>query len=226
MSGHSPKSFTFVIDAYPDNKITCSMLKNIFGPSKKEIWSQIANDIGGDYIEGGFWERDTLRYTYGEWEILLDTYSQSNGNSSTTYTRIRVPFINKDQLRFKIYKEHFFSPVGKFFGMQDILINDAYFDDHYIIQGNNEQKIKFLLKDTTLKKMINKQPKIHLEIKNDEGWFGQKFPKNVDQVYFQCTGIIKEKKKLLDLFDLFSTLLDRLVAIDSAYEDHPKIRLK
>lgn len=202
------------------------MLRTLFGPSKKEIWSQIAHDIGGKYIEGGFWEKDVLRYAYGEWEILLDTYTQSHGNSSTTYTRIRAPFINKDQLYFKIYKENFFSSIGKFFGMQDILINDAYFDDHYIIKGNKEQKIKFLLRDTKLKKMIDRQPRIHLEIKKDEGWLGQKFPEGVDQIYFQCMGVIKEKELLFALFELFSTLLDRLVAIDSAYEDDPKIRLK
>ncbi|WP_394748608.1 hypothetical protein [Spongiimicrobium salis] len=202
------------------------ILKGLFGPSKKEIWSQIANDIGGDFIEGGFWDRDSLRYAYGEWEILLDTFTESTGNTSTTYTRIRVPFINKDQLRFKIYRENFFSSIGKFFGMQDIQINDAYFDDHYIIKGNNEQKIKFLLRDNPLKKMIIKQPNIYLEIRNNAGWLGPKFPKKVDQIYFQSTGVIKKKERLLALFELFGALLDRLVAIDSAYIDDPKIKLK
>ena len=31
--------------------------KSIFGPSKDEIWTQIATDIGGEFIEGGFWAR-------------------------------------------------------------------------------------------------------------------------------------------------------------------------
>lgn len=28
--------------------------RSIFGPSKDEIWSQIATDIGGEFIEEGF----------------------------------------------------------------------------------------------------------------------------------------------------------------------------
>ena len=43
-------------------------LRALFGPSKEEIWSQIARDIGGQYIDGGFWGTDALRYRHAEWE--------------------------------------------------------------------------------------------------------------------------------------------------------------
>ena len=36
------------------------LLKSLFGPSKDEIWSQISNDIGGEYIDGGFWKKNDL----------------------------------------------------------------------------------------------------------------------------------------------------------------------
>lgn len=49
--------------------------RSFFGPSKDEIWTQIATDIGGEYIDGGFWGKDVLLYTHGEWPILLDTYT-------------------------------------------------------------------------------------------------------------------------------------------------------
>ena len=29
------------------------ILRSAFGPSKGEIWTQIATDIGGEFIEGG-----------------------------------------------------------------------------------------------------------------------------------------------------------------------------
>ena len=34
-----------------------SKRKSIFGPSKDEIWKQIATDIDGEFIEGGFWAK-------------------------------------------------------------------------------------------------------------------------------------------------------------------------
>ena len=201
------------------------MLHSLFGPSKDEIWQQIAKDIGGKFIDGGFWKKDDLRYTHKEWELLLDTFTRSHGKTSSTYTRLRVPFLNKDGLQFKIYREGFFSPVGKFFGMQDIQIRDARFNETYIIQGNNPQKIEQLLNDYALKVLFEMVPKVHVEIKPDEGRFGQKYPEGVDVLYFECIGILKDKEILKLLFRLFTTILDRLVHIDSAYEDDPKLKL-
>ena len=110
--------------------------------------------------------------------------------------------------------------------MQDIVIEDPLFDEKFIIKGNNEEKIKSLLLDENLKDLIELQPNISFEIKDDEGWFGQQFSEGVDILYFQSVGVIKETKLLKGLFYLFSTTLERLVQIDSAYENDPNIKLK
>ena len=204
--------------------------RGIFGPSKDEIWSQIATDIDGEYIDGGFWKKDVLIYKHGEWQILLDTYTQTTSTgtttSTTTYTRMRAPFINKDGLYFKITREGFFSSIGKFFGMQDIEIGDPFFDDKFIIKGNNPEKIKLLLAEPKIKELCQQQPRIYFTIKDDEGWFGTDFPEGVDELYFSCVGVIKETALLKSLFGLFWITLQRLVQIDSAYEDDPQIHLK
>ena len=84
----------------------------------------------------------------------------------------------------------------------------------------------FLIVDTRLKDLIQEQPRIHLEIRDDEGWFGASFPEGVDELYFQCVGVIKETARLKSLFDLFARTLMRLVEIDSAYERDPNVHLK
>ncbi len=202
------------------------LLQNIFGESKDVIWAQIAKDIGGDYIDGGFWKKDVLRYHHNNWELLLDTFTRSTGKTHVTYTRMRVPFLNKDGLRFKIYREGFFSGVGKFFGMQDLQVRDPRFNRNFIIQGNDKTKIEQLLNDYQLKMLFEMVPKVHVEIKKDEGWFGRSYPQGVDVLYFERVGVIKDKETLQLLFRLFSAVLDRLVRIDSAYVDDPKITLE
>ncbi|RKU10751.1 DUF3137 domain-containing protein [Candidatus Poribacteria bacterium] len=203
-----------------------SKRKSVFGPSKDEIWTQIAADIGGEFIEGSFWGKDVLIYKHGEWQILLDTYVVSTGTSSFPLTRMRAPFINKDGLYFKISREGFFSSIGKFFGMQDIEIGDPFFDKQFIIKGSDPEKIKLLLADDRIKGLCQTQPKIHLSIKDDEGWFGTDFPEGVDELYFECVGVIKETALLKALFGLFCLILQRLVQIDSAYADDPQVILK
>lgn len=202
------------------------ILRSIFGPSKDEIWSQIAGDIGGEFIDGGFWGKDVLVYKHGEWQILLDTYTVSSGNSSTTYTRMRAPFVNKDGLYFKIYREGVFSSIGKFFGMQDMEIGDPFFDDQFVIKGNSPEKIRLLLADARIKELIKQQPRIHFEIRDDEGYFGAAFPEGTDELYFRTVGVIKDTALLKSLFELFSATLVRLVQIDSAYENDPQVKLR
>ena len=199
-----------------------SLLNGIFGPSKEEIWRQIAADIGGEYIDGGFWKSGVLRYKHNNWEILLDTWSDGN---SGTYTRMRIPFINKDGLQFRIYEEGFFSGIGKALGNQDIQIEDPRLDPKFIIQGNNVPKVKKLLRDAQLKALFDVIPRINVRVKSSNGIFSKKFPPNVDMLLFQQTGVVKDKEKLKLIFRLFTTLLERLVQIDSAYEDDPGIRL-
>ncbi len=200
-------------------------LRSVFGPSKDEIWSQVARDIGGHFDDGGFWGRDALRYQSGEWEVTLDTYTVSTGKSSTTYTRMRAPFINKDGLHFCIYRSSFFSPVGKLFGMQDIQIGDPFFDEQFVIKGNSEERVRVLLNDSELKGLIEAQPRIRFEVRDDEGWFSTKFPEGVDELYFSCVGVVKDPILLRNLFGIFCITLERLVQVDSAYENDPQVRL-
>ena len=200
-------------------------LRNVFGPSKDEIWQQVADEMGGKFTDGGFLGKDVLRFQSGEWEITLDTFTKNHGKSSTTYTRMRAPFLNKNNFRFKIYHEGFFSSIGKFFGMQDVEIKDLIFDNRFIIKGNDENKVRLLLQDKKLRSLINIQSDILFEVKDDNGWFGHSFPDGVDEVYFERMYVMKNIDELKKLFELFSLTLERLVEMDTAYKSNPQIRL-
>ena len=69
-------------------------------------------------------------------------------------------------------------------------------------------------------------PSLFSLFKDDEGWFGTDFPEGVDELYFECVGVIKKTVLLKALFGLFCLILQRLVQIDSAYEDDPQVTLK
>ena len=201
-------------------------LFSFFGPSKAEIWSQMAAEIGAEYRAGGWLKGDGVIFRHGEWSLVLDTYTVRSKNSSTTYTRLRAPFVNKDGLYFKIYREGVFSSVGKFFGMQDLEIGDPYFDEQFVIKGNDHQQLVRLLADDELKELIREQSRITLEIRDDEGWFGADFADGVDELYFCRVGVMRDVEELKALFELFCCVLNRLVRIDSAYEDDPQVTLK
>jgi hypothetical protein len=196
-----------------------------FGPSKEDVWEQLCQEIGGEVVDGGFWKGKKVQAHVGPWPVVLDTYTESDGESSTTYTRMRAPFLNPSGFRFTIYRKGPFSGLGKFFGMQDIEVGDPEFDEAFIIQGNDEVAVHRLLADSKIRQMLQVQPKIRLEIKDNEGWFGPKFPEEVDELFFRVPGVIKDVERLKSIFDLFAAMLDQLCRIRATSKQAPGISL-
>lgn len=200
------------------------ILRSLFGPSQEEVWRQLCREIGADFVKGGFWKGDRVQARVKEWTITLDTFSQG-GESSTTYTRMRAPYVNKDGFRFTVYRKSVFSGLGKLLGMQDIEVGYPDFDEAFIIKGNNEDKVRELFTHAPLRQLILAQPRLHLQVKDDEGWFGPDFPEGVDELQFQVSEVIKDVARLKSLYQLFALTLHLLCHLGSAYEDDPRINL-
>jgi hypothetical protein len=80
-----------------------------------------------------------------------------------------------------------------------------------------------LFKNIKIRDHIESQPSFHLEVKDDEGWFGAEFPEGVDELYFQVVGVIKDIERLKSLYGIFAEVLNTLCHIGSAYEDDPQL---
>ena len=202
------------------------LLREMFGPSREEIWSQLSREIGAEYEEGDFFKNGKMALTHREWEITLDTYTVHTGKTHITFTRMRAPYVNRDGFRFKVYRKNIFSGIGKLFGVQDVEVGDSFFDDEFIIQGEPEHMVRSLLTNGMIRQLIQNQKDIHFQIKDDEGVFKKKFPEGVDELYFEVVGIIKDKERLKSLFDLFALVLDELCHLGSAYETGPNVVLE
>ncbi len=200
-----------------------SVLKQLFGPFKDDVWRKLAEEISADFVDGSFWKGSKVEATVNEWTVTLDTHTVSTGKAYIIYTRMRAPYVNKDGFRFKIYRKGFFSGLGKKLGMQDVEVGFPDFDDKFIIQGNDESKLQLLFKNSKIRQLIDVQPEISLEVKDDDGWFAAKFPEGVDQLSFKVIGVIKDIERLKLLYELFAEVLNHLCVIGSAYEDNPNV---
>ena len=200
-------------------------LRELFGPSREAIWRQFSDQVHGTYVEGGFWKGGKVQASHGEWTLTLDQYAVSAGRVTIVYTRMRAPYVNPDGFRFRIYRRNLLSGLGRLLGMQDIEIGDAAFDHDFIIQGNDEAKVRQLLRKARIRELLRAQPEVELSVKPDEGWFGPTFPEGVDELQFLAHGIIKDPDRLKGLYDLFAEVLDELCRIGSAYRTDPHVEL-
>jgi len=194
----------------------------IFGPSRGEMWKQLADELSGEYIDGSMFKSSMVKVNFKAWTITLDTYTVSNGKSSTTYTRIRAPFVSNKGFHFKVYKKGIFSDLGKILGMQDIITGNQELDENFIIKGNDEEMVKALFSSKEIRALTIEQKKLSLEIKDSEGIF-KKTPEGVDLLYFQEAGVIKDVERLKRIFLLICTVLNELCVIGVTTEDDPQV---
>jgi hypothetical protein len=193
---------------------------SVIGP----IWRQFSEEIGAEFIEGGFWKGNKVQAHVVPWTVTLDLgYSQDDAESRTT--RIRAPCVNPDGFRFKIFRRSVLSDLGRLLGMQDIAVGDLDFDEAFVIKGNSEEKVRDLFANARIRMMIQDQPEVRLEVKDSEGWFGPRFPDDVDELHFEVLGVIKDVEPLRALFDLFAAVLDQLCRIGSAHKEDAGVEL-
>jgi hypothetical protein len=109
--------------------------------------------------------------------------------------------------------------------MQDIEIGYDYFDNDYIIKGNDELLLRKLFQNYKIQNLIENQSRILLEIKDNEGRFGPKFKDNESELYFVVIGLIKDKEKLKNLFELFVKIIDEFKMMGITINKTPEVKL-
>lgn len=190
---------------------------DLFGRHKKQIWQELCLLIDADFFDTGRWKPDYIEAYHGNWVITIDTFN----TDKMAFTRIRAPYVNRDDFHFKIYRANFLHGIGKKMGMQDIEVGYPEFDKDFIIQGNDKRKLQMMFENPHIRNLISFQPQIHFGINKQVPWPQKKFPKGINEVYFLVPTILKDLNQLHDLYDLFAITLDHLCHIGSAYEDDP-----
>ena len=200
-------------------------LRKWFGPSKEEVWRQLCDETGADFVQGGFWKGDKVQATHEEWIITLDTFVVSTGKTTVVFTRLRAPYINPDHFRFSVHQRGLFSEIAEWFGAQDVEVGHEDFDRDFVIRGTDGGKLVALFDNPKLRELIAIHPQIHFTVKDNEGVLGLPFPEDTDELYFHVVGVIKDVERLKALFELFAETLDQLCRIGSAYEEAPPLEL-
>ena len=189
-----------------------------FGVREDEIWNDFAGSLSEDAMGPASWQGNKQVAKVGGWSVTLDTVAEHMDAAGVLRTRLRAPYVNKDGFRFAVSRETLFRELGKLLGMQDIETGDPVFDKRFVVKTNDEQKVKRLLAEPRLRELIERYPDIHLQVKDDDGWFGHEFPSGVDELYLETPGVVVDRAELRGLFELFAACLHQLCLIGSAYE--------
>jgi len=195
--------------------------KKNFKHHEDEMWDRLSQELGGEFVDRKGWRFDKIKINEGEWTITIDLHTHAGYKSQALFTRIRVPFVNEEGLHFKIFRQGMLDTLGAKLGVQDIQIGIEEFDKAFMIQGDDEAKVKELLSDPELRADILTEPKIHLTLRDSGDWFSEEFPDGIDELALEIENEVTDKQRLKKLYDIVARTLHHLCHNDGAYEPQP-----
>ncbi|MBW2462620.1 MAG: hypothetical protein JRH11_13305 [Deltaproteobacteria bacterium] len=122
--------------------------RRAMGPTAREravidSWSRVAMESGWAF------DREQLALTGAVDRASFQVVPVLNRSGWST--RFRVSFDRPLGVDLQLRKQGAFSAVGRFFGVQDIVIGDPRFDDSFTVKGSNPDGVRRVLDDEALR---------------------------------------------------------------------------
>jgi hypothetical protein len=105
------------------------------------VWAEAAQQLGGSFDPGAL----LLTAVIDGVNITAKLDRSVSTNTLIMRTIFSAAFPGPSMFQLQVYKEGFFSSLGKSLGGQDIQIGDDAFDKTYIIKSNSEETAKQML---------------------------------------------------------------------------------
>jgi hypothetical protein len=136
-------------------------VKVISGNTEQELWPEIEADLAPEEV----YDYNVLLKQGGhETELIIDIDLGGGFEGGWEYTILKAPIATTNNFRFAIHDETFIDKVGKFFGMQDVVIGFEGLDRHLIVKSNDEGKVRSLFADADVRKVFASLDSFHCGI--------------------------------------------------------------
>ncbi len=128
----------------------------ISGNSADEIWQQLTTQFQAN--------PEPLQYTaiilQNPYKIVLDIDIDLGGGFESGYetTTLSGHLLSEPNFQFAIHSKHLTDEIGKFFGMEDIVIGYPEFDEKFIIKTSDAGRVKALFSDATVRALFLSLP--------------------------------------------------------------------
>lgn len=123
-------------------------IKQIVGNTTDDLWQQISTDLSGKDV----FEYNVLLVQNGKKvELMIDIDlggGFESGSESTSFTALISP---EHDFRFALHHKGLIDSVGKFLGMEDVVIGYPEFDEAIIIKTNDKERVHGIFSDANVR---------------------------------------------------------------------------
>lgn len=197
----------------------------LFGPTMKDVLQAFSTEIQGQYKETGLFKEPRVDMTYRNWRLHLDVYTQSTGQTTIQYTRVRAAYVNTGAFKLTVYRQGMLSAIGKALGLQDIETGFEEFDAGHVIKGSDPEQVVRLFQHSGIRASCAGLPDVMIEIRPGEGFGGVKLQPSESLLTVRQLGAIRDAATLKALTDCCALMLEALVSAGLASDGAPEGRL-
>jgi hypothetical protein len=133
----------------------------ITGHADEKVWGEIGLDLSKE--ENQF-EYDIIidkNHHKVNLDIEIDIGGGFESGFSSTVFAAQLP---ETDFKFAVHEEHFIDEVGKFFGMEDVVIGYPELDKHLIIKTNDAARMKYLFSNPKARAVFEKLNNFHFGV--------------------------------------------------------------
>ena len=187
--------------------------------NRRQAFQAAASDLDATFVASKRSSGDEVHLEHGPWKVILDTYVESTGQTSVTYTRARALYVAKEDFTLRISRRNVFTRIAELFGFYGLLVGDQEIERKYTIKSSSAPRGRSLMTDRGLRELIMVQPSLRLDIRRISWGKRRKRGDGVRTVTVQTTGVVTEPDQLASYVLLVAHTLDQLVRIGAAFED-------
>lgn len=191
--------------------------RNRFKQHEDEVWRKLSDELGGVFKNEEGWRHDEVKIQDGDWTVTLSFVGHIGRRLDAIYTCFRAPYVNPDRFRFELYRQELAHGLGKLFGVQDVQIGDPTVDKMFMIKATDEEKVKKLLGEAEIRKLLATEKELHVVVRDADKYFAREFPDGVDELVVEVPGRVEDGERLKRLYQLFALLLHALGRFSTAY---------
>ena len=204
-----------------------SVLSDMLRLDAEKNWQKLASEIGGKFIDGGFWDSDKVILNYRKTKITLDTHTVHSG-MSLTYNRLRCPFVSKNGITFEIFPKEKLNYINDLFSIKKTETGNAEFDDKIHCRSKHLKSFRSFFDSNLLQEKyfnILKNTDVEVSISEMIRFFSLNHTPPImnNWITLQRLGEEFDIEKLKSWFDLCKITLDRLIEIGEAEDVSPDI---
>jgi len=178
------------------------------------VWEVFASEVNGTWNTPGYGDDARIEVPHAHGPIIIES------DVTMIFTgKVMVPVVSTiisahrpshRGHRFSVSRANFATSVAEWFGSLDIHVDDAEFDNAFVLKGETPDFVRLLFADATLRERFRADFEGTLALKDDTAMFTDPTP-GIDPLELAVSGIVDDPTRLRTLYTLFAATLDRVV---------------